>query len=137
GPMVARHLALDCRIKACLRVADDMARCSSPAIRGRRPRRAARRQPHRRPGILRYSGGGDCGPFPPEDPDNCLTQGEPPRPPLLRLLSVSVSWSPYPGVAFKRWIKAIGDLVMVLVVVTEADPIAAFRRLFSRVGFIL
>jgi O-antigen ligase len=50
---------------------------------------------------------------------------------------VSVSWSPYPGVAFKRWIKAIGDLVMVLVVVTEADPIAAFRRLFSRVGFIL
>jgi O-antigen ligase len=50
---------------------------------------------------------------------------------------VSVSWSPFPGVAFKRWTKAIGDLVMVLVIVTEADPIAALRRLFSRVGFIL
>jgi O-antigen ligase len=48
-----------------------------------------------------------------------------------------VLWSPYPGVAFKRWIKDIGDLVMVLVVATEAQPIAALRRLFSRVGFIL
>ena len=49
----------------------------------------------------------------------------------------SVSWSPLPGVAFKRWIKSVGDLVMVLVVVTDTDPVAALRRLFSRVGFIL
>src|ERR1700681_734636 len=31
---------------------------------------------------------------------------------------VSISWAPYPAVAFKRWIKDIGDLVMVLVIVT-------------------
>jgi exopolysaccharide production protein ExoQ len=49
----------------------------------------------------------------------------------------SVSWSPYPSVAFKRWIKAIGDLVMVLLIVTGTNPIAALRHLFSRVGFIL
>jgi exopolysaccharide production protein ExoQ len=50
---------------------------------------------------------------------------------------ISVSWSPIPGPAFKRWIKAIGDLVMVLIVVTDGKPIVAVRRLFSRVGFIL
>src|SRR5215467_4502694 len=27
---------------------------------------------------------------------------------------VSISWSDYPGVAFKRWVKAIGDLAMIL-----------------------
>jgi O-antigen ligase len=50
---------------------------------------------------------------------------------------VSVVWSPYPNIAFKRWIKDAGDLAMVLVVATEAEPKAALRRLFSRVGFIL
>jgi O-antigen ligase len=50
---------------------------------------------------------------------------------------ISVLWSPYPDVAFKRWTKAIGDLVMVLVVVTEVDLTAALRRFLSRTGFIL
>jgi O-antigen ligase len=50
---------------------------------------------------------------------------------------LSVIWSDFPGVAFKRWIKAIGDLVMVLIVVTDSQPLAALKRLFSRTGFIL
>jgi exopolysaccharide production protein ExoQ len=50
---------------------------------------------------------------------------------------LSISWSDFPGVAFKRWIKAIGDLVMVLIVVTEVRPLAALGRLYSRTGFIL
>ncbi|WP_058188526.1 O-antigen ligase family protein [Terracidiphilus gabretensis] len=50
---------------------------------------------------------------------------------------MSVAWSPYPESAFKRWIKCVGDLVMVLVIVTDPRPIAALRRLFSRVGFVL
>lgn len=45
---------------------------------------------------------------------------------------LSVLWSDYPGVASKRWIKAIGDLVMVLIVLTEKQPVAALGRLFSR-----
>lgn len=49
----------------------------------------------------------------------------------------SVAWSPFHDVAFKRWIKAVGDLVMVLIIATDPQPIAAFRRLYSRVGFIL
>lgn len=50
---------------------------------------------------------------------------------------ISTAWSPIHGPAFKRWIKDIGDLVMVLLIVTEVQPIAALRRLYSRVGFIL
>jgi exopolysaccharide production protein ExoQ len=50
---------------------------------------------------------------------------------------VSIAWSDFPDVAFKRWIKAIGDLAMILIVVTEAQPVAALGRLFSRTGFIL
>jgi exopolysaccharide production protein ExoQ len=50
---------------------------------------------------------------------------------------LSVCWSDYPVVAFKRWIKATGDIAMILIVLTDEQPIAALRRLFSRVGFVL
>ncbi len=50
---------------------------------------------------------------------------------------ISTAWSPIHGPAFKRWIKDVGDLVMVLIIVTEPQPLAALRRLYSRVGFIL
>jgi exopolysaccharide production protein ExoQ len=50
---------------------------------------------------------------------------------------LSVLWSPFPDVAFKRWTKDIGDLVMVLVVVTDPEPVEAVRRLFFRVGCTL
>jgi exopolysaccharide production protein ExoQ len=49
----------------------------------------------------------------------------------------SVIWSDFPGVAAKRWVKAIGDLVMVLIIVTDANPIGAFKRVVTRVGFII
>ena len=50
---------------------------------------------------------------------------------------VSLLWSDFPAWGFKRWIRALGDLVMVLIVATDAQPITALRRLFSRVGFVL
>ena len=50
---------------------------------------------------------------------------------------LSVTWSDFPDISLKRWIKAIGDLVMVLVLVTDTDPAAAVGRLISRVGFVL
>jgi O-antigen ligase len=50
---------------------------------------------------------------------------------------LSFVWSDFPDVSIKRWIKATGDVVMALVVVTDPQPIVALRRLFSRVGFIL
>jgi O-antigen ligase len=50
---------------------------------------------------------------------------------------VSLIWSDFPGWGFKRWVRALGDVIMVLIVVTDAQPTAALRRLFSRVGFVL
>lgn len=49
----------------------------------------------------------------------------------------SVLWSDYPDVAFKRWTKALGDFLMVMVVVTDPQPFAALKRLFSRTAFLL
>lgn len=60
--------------------------------------------------------------------------------PILLFFSycaLSVFWSDYPDVAFKRWIKALGDVVMILIVVTDAEPLAAVKRLLARVGFLL
>jgi hypothetical protein len=50
---------------------------------------------------------------------------------------VSVCWSDYPVPALKKWIKAVGDLAMILIVLTEQQPVAALRRLITRIGFIL
>jgi exopolysaccharide production protein ExoQ len=50
---------------------------------------------------------------------------------------LSIFWSPFPEVAFKRWTKGVGDLAMVLVVLTDTEPVAALRHLFSRAGFVL
>jgi hypothetical protein len=50
---------------------------------------------------------------------------------------ISVSWSDYADVSFKRWIKALGDLTMALVVLTDLDPSEAVKRLMTRVGFLL
>jgi exopolysaccharide production protein ExoQ len=50
---------------------------------------------------------------------------------------ISVAWSYHPDISLKRWIKAIGDLVMVLIIVTDLHPAIAIRRLVSRIGFLL
>lgn len=50
---------------------------------------------------------------------------------------LSLLWSDYPNIAFKRWTKALGDLVMVLIVVTDPKPAMALRRFLARTGFIL
>lgn len=60
--------------------------------------------------------------------------------PILLFFSycfMSVFWSDYPGVAFKRWIKAIGDIVMILVVLSDREWLTAIKRLLVRVGFVL
>jgi O-antigen ligase len=51
--------------------------------------------------------------------------------------AVSIVWSDFPFVAFKRFTKAIGDLGMVLIILTESDPLAALKRLVTRLGFLL
>ena len=51
--------------------------------------------------------------------------------------ALSILWSDYPGVAFKRWTKAVGDIVMLLIVLTDSEPVTALKRLLTRIGFLL
>lgn len=50
---------------------------------------------------------------------------------------VSTLWSDYTDVSLKRWIKAAGDLIMMLVVLTDLDRLSAIKRLLSRVSFVV
>jgi len=49
----------------------------------------------------------------------------------------SLLWSDFPLWGLKRWVRSLGDLIMVLIVATDAQPTAALKRLLSRVGFVL
>jgi len=51
--------------------------------------------------------------------------------------AVSVLWSDYPSVGFKRWTKLAGDLAMILIVATDINPSVAFDRLITRTGFLI
>ena len=51
--------------------------------------------------------------------------------------ALSIAWSDYSFVAFKRWIKAVGDVSMILIVLTDMDPLAATKRTYARVAFVL
>ncbi|HET7212663.1 MAG TPA: O-antigen ligase family protein [Terriglobia bacterium] len=51
--------------------------------------------------------------------------------------AVSVLWSDFPGVALKRWVRASGDLTMVMIILTERESLAAFKRIIVRAGFLL
>jgi len=50
---------------------------------------------------------------------------------------VSIGWSDFPFVSFKRWVKELGHLVMVLVVLTEATPVEAVKALLRRFTYVL
>jgi len=49
----------------------------------------------------------------------------------------SLLFSDDPGWGLKRWCRSLGDLIMALVIVTEAQPSAALKRFFSRTAFVL
>jgi O-antigen ligase len=50
---------------------------------------------------------------------------------------LSVFWSDYSMTAFKRWTKGLGNLAMVMVILTDPKPALAIRRVFARIGFWL
>jgi len=50
---------------------------------------------------------------------------------------ISLAWSDYPMVGFKRWNKAVGDWLMILIVWTDPQPMAAFKRLLARTAYLL
>jgi O-antigen ligase len=56
---------------------------------------------------------------------------------LFFYCGISVAWSDYPEVATKRLIRACGDMVMVLIVLTEPNPSLAIRWLLTRLAFLI
>ena len=50
---------------------------------------------------------------------------------------LSLLWSDYPFVGFKRWFKSLGDPLMALVIVSERYPAAALTSVLRRCAFLL
>jgi len=50
---------------------------------------------------------------------------------------ISIAWSDFPFVAFKRWIKILGHPIMVLIVLTEPDPEEALISLMKRCAYVI
>jgi O-antigen ligase len=56
---------------------------------------------------------------------------------FLTYCLLSVIWSDFPDVAFKRWLKFLGDHIMVLIVLTDLNPAGAIKCVLTRLGFLL
>jgi O-antigen ligase len=50
---------------------------------------------------------------------------------------ISLFWSDFPGVGVRRLFRMIGDILMLLVVLTEAEPLVGLRHVLKRVVFVL
>ncbi len=50
---------------------------------------------------------------------------------------ISITWSDFPFVAFKRWFKFFGDPIMVLVVLTDRDPLRAVEIVLRAMANLL
>jgi exopolysaccharide production protein ExoQ len=55
---------------------------------------------------------------------------------FLFYLGISIIWSDYPFTSFKRWTKELGNVIMVLIILTEQDPSYAIKAVFVRYAYI-
>lgn len=51
--------------------------------------------------------------------------------------AASISWADDPAIAVKRWVKAFGEFLVIVVALSDPSPIVALKRVFSRVSFLL
>lgn len=56
---------------------------------------------------------------------------------LLLYGLVSILWSDFPFVSLKRWIKALGNPVMALIILTDPNPSRAFRTVMRRLAYLV
>jgi len=56
---------------------------------------------------------------------------------LFLYCGISVLWSDFPQVAFKRWLRALGSIMIILVVLSDRHPIHAIATVIRRTSFIL
>jgi exopolysaccharide production protein ExoQ len=55
---------------------------------------------------------------------------------LFFYIALSILWSNFPDISFRRCLRSVGMLVVVLVALTERDPLDAIRALLRRVYFV-
>jgi O-antigen ligase len=51
-------------------------------------------------------------------------------------LLLTILWAPFPFVGFKRWFKDIGAVFIILLVLTETDPLEATKAMFARCAYV-
>jgi exopolysaccharide production protein ExoQ len=56
---------------------------------------------------------------------------------LAIYLLISVGWSDFPFVSFKRWFKDFGNIVMILLIITDREPSKAVQRVLSVCPYVL
>lgn len=56
---------------------------------------------------------------------------------LLTYALMSVVWSDFPFVSFKRWVRDLGNYLMILVVLTDPRPLEAVRTVLRRLCYLL
>lgn len=55
---------------------------------------------------------------------------------LLVYMALSIAWSDYPFISFKRYIKVIGSIAMAWLILTNSDPLAALATVLRRCLYI-
>ena len=56
---------------------------------------------------------------------------------FLAYCLVSMAWSDFPFIAFKRWFKGLGDPLIALILLSESNPAAAVASVLRRCAFVL
>src|SRR5262249_29256095 len=52
-------------------------------------------------------------------------------------LGVTILWATYPFPTFKRWTKEIGAIPVLMVIITDKQPIEAIKAVFTRCAFVI
>ncbi len=50
---------------------------------------------------------------------------------------LSILWSDFPFIGFKRWVKTLGHPVMALIILTDPNPVGAMRIVMKRCAYLL
>jgi hypothetical protein len=52
-------------------------------------------------------------------------------------MGLSILWSGFPKISFRRWVHTIGDLIMILVIITELNPVESLAKMMNLISLIL
>jgi exopolysaccharide production protein ExoQ len=55
---------------------------------------------------------------------------------FFALCLISIFWSEYPGIILKRWIRLAGDVIVILLILSETDPQETIYRIIRRMAIL-